>query len=369
MFSPSRLTLARKRRGLTIAALSSDAKISTTSLSSFEGGRKVPAPDTLRLLARTLRFPEAFFTGNEVEPLNPDAVAFRARTKLAAGPRDAALSAGNLAVYLHEHIDSGFRLPTPDLPTLEYPSPETAAGMLRERWELGHSPIQNMVHLLEQHGVRTFSLASDYQQVDAFSFWNDTTPFVGLNLHKTPERSRFDAAHELGHLVMHHSARPVIEPQAEAEADAFASAFLMPRPTVLAYMPRGAFADQVIQGRKNWKVSAMSLAYRMHALGLLTEWQHRQVCIDLTKRGFRKGEPGGLRTHETSQVLAKVIKAMRARGQNPTHMANALAILPDELNGMTFGLSVAALDGGGRRATGDGREGRPQLAVVQGGAA
>jgi len=43
--------------------------------------------------------------------------------------------------------------------------------------------------------------------------------------------SRFDAAHELGHLIMHHDAEPG-DLYMERQADAFAAAFLMPAETI-----------------------------------------------------------------------------------------------------------------------------------------
>ncbi|WP_261371327.1 ImmA/IrrE family metallo-endopeptidase [Yersinia frederiksenii] len=60
-----------------------------------------------------------------------------------------------------------------------------------------------MVHLIEPKGVKVFSLAENCVEVDAFSFWTNRKPFVLLNTIKTSERSRFDATHQLGHLVLH----------------------------------------------------------------------------------------------------------------------------------------------------------------------
>jgi Zn-dependent peptidase ImmA (M78 family) len=70
-------------------------------------------------------------------------------------------------------------------------------------------------------GIRIFSLAIDAREVDAFSLWKAATPFVFLNGNKSSEHSRYDAAHELGHLVLHHHGTPQGR-DAEREADAFA---------------------------------------------------------------------------------------------------------------------------------------------------
>lgn len=58
-----------------------------------------------------------------------------------------------------------------------------------------------MIHLLEAHGVRVLSLTQECREVDAFSLWLQQ-PFVFLNTQKSGEHSRFDAAHELGHLPL-----------------------------------------------------------------------------------------------------------------------------------------------------------------------
>jgi Zn-dependent peptidase ImmA (M78 family) len=81
--------------------------------------------------------------------------------------------------------------------------PEATAELVRVEWGLGHAPAPNMVHLLELQGVRVCSQAEECREVDAFSYWYDGTPCVCLNTTKAAERGRFDAAHELGHLILH----------------------------------------------------------------------------------------------------------------------------------------------------------------------
>jgi len=101
--------------------------------------------------------------------------------------------------------------------------PEEAAVTLRRLWGLGNAPIPNMIHLLESKGIRVFSLAEETREVDAFCTWYESKPFTFLNTIKSAERSRFEAAHELGHLMrgyytMQHGQAygPDMERQAEA---------------------------------------------------------------------------------------------------------------------------------------------------------
>ncbi|MET7605145.1 XRE family transcriptional regulator [Streptomyces avermitilis] len=351
MVTPSRITLARKRRGLTLAELSDRAEVSLQSLSNYETGRTAPRPDTLAKIASALDFPVAFFEGPELDELPPEGISWRARSKTSARVLEAARAAGTLGAMLYEWIDERFRLPAANVPSLGKPDPETAAGMVRTRWGLGEAPAPNMVHLLEAHGVRVFSLDPDHAEVDAFAVWRNGVPFVFLNTLKSAERGRFDAAHELGHLVMHGSEHACSGPEAERQANDFASAFLMPRASVLGHMPSGAHVDQILRAKRIWNVSAMALTYRMHDLHLLSDWQYRSTCAELSRLGYRSGEPQGMSQRETSQVLTKVFTALRSKHVRPWSVAADLGLTSEEMNRLMFGLTLTTFDGKGQQAT------------------
>jgi Zn-dependent peptidase ImmA (M78 family)/DNA-binding XRE family transcriptional regulator len=342
-FNPTRLDIARKRRGLTKTRLAEMAGISTRIITAYEHGEKEPSQTTVATLADMLGFPTGFFYGPDLETPPVEGVSFRALTSMSARQRDQALGAAALATELADWIRERFDLPTPEVPRLPHVDPETAAEHVRATWGLGQRSAPNMVHLLEAHGVRVFSLAAENAEVDAFSFWRDRVPYVFLNTMKSAERSRMDAAHELGHLVMHWDGGPQGR-EPEQQAQRFGSAFLMPRASVLAEAPRGARLNQIITAKRRWKVSAASLAYRMHAVGLLTEWQYRSAFIQISQRGYRSDEPYGI-PRETSQLLAKVFQALRATGQTQADVAHQLAISSDELNALIFGLVLTPVAG------------------------
>ena len=162
---------------------------------------------------------------------------------------------------------SVFRLPPVDIASHDDEDPEAAAMAVRARWDLGFRPIKNMVRLLEAHGARVYSLAEDVKQVDAYSFWSPSRqPFVFLNMSKSAERSRMDAAHELGHLVMHPWGGTLRSAHKESQANRFASALLMPAGSVLARVPRNPPLAQIVRAKAYWKVSARR-AYLSTAAG------------------------------------------------------------------------------------------------------
>lgn len=363
-YNPTRLTLARKRRGLSISALAERVGLSRRSIFNYERGRSVPGDHTLATIAQTLGFPITFFFGNDIEELSPDAVSFRAMSKMTAAQRDMALAEGALALLIDSWIDERFKLPPVDLPDLSHETdPETAAIALRRYWGCGEWPIRNMVHLLESKGVRVFSLSVQSREVDAFSMWKDSTPYVFLNTQKSAERSRFDAAHELGHLVLHQHAigrgRSL-----EQEANAFASAFLMPRASVLAYARRTYTVATLIQLKKIWGVSVTALAHRLHALGLLSDWQYRRLWMDIAAKRYNVKEPDPA-PRETSQVFEKVFRALGEEGITKAHVAADLGIPEEELDQLVFGLVFTQVGGMARVIDSGTRSNKHHLRVVK----
>src|SRR6476646_6900902 len=74
--------------------------------------------------------------------------------------------------------------------------------------------------------------------VDAFSVRFTRRPLILLTDDKSNYvRSRFDAAHELGHLVMHAKADPN-DRSIERQAHDFAASFLLPAEVALGELPR-----------------------------------------------------------------------------------------------------------------------------------
>lgn len=371
MFNSERLRIARERRGFTQKALAEKTGLTSKTISNYEkaGVFDAIASDSMDRIASVLGYPTEFFLDRDIPTLSADSVSFRALSKLSAQKRNSALSAGQLVQELSAWIDAQFTLPKPNIPDFSsdgYSEPESVARAVRECWGIGELSISNLVHLLEANGVRVFSLAENCLEVDAFSFWIDEKPFVFLNTMKSPERSRFDAAHELGHLVLHKHASNNGR-QAEIDADRFASAFLMPERSVLAMVPRMPSLDLLMSLKKHWKVSLAALVRRTFDIGLSTEWHYRQLSIELARRGFRTSEPQGIEEREKSLVLDKVFAALRAKGTKRSEIIEQLRLPLDELRAFTFNNSffMDAIDGGGSATTHSGSARHSHLSLVK----
>jgi Zn-dependent peptidase ImmA (M78 family)/DNA-binding XRE family transcriptional regulator len=359
VFSPVRLQIARERRRLFRKELAALCQVTPQTVSNWETGRNIPLPEAIAKMASELGFPEQFFLQPEFDRLPEGAANFRARTKLAARDKHAALAAGDLARELAGWIEARFELPPVRLPDLKGYTPELAAQVIRNEWMLGERSIPNMVHLLESRGVLVFSLCQDCQELDAFSFWSGPRPIVMLNTMKSSERSRIDAAHELFHLVAH---TEETGKQEEEDSDTFAGIFLMPKGDVLKQVPRVVSLQQLIQAKQRWGTSLASLVYRLHKLDKLTDWQYRTLFVELSKRGYRTVEPNST-SREQSTLLAQVFEALRAKGTTLRHVAADLAWPLPQLQELLFGLgaTMMGVEGGGG---GNGPSARNHLRLV-----
>jgi len=335
-FSPARLSVARQRRLLNQKGFAERLGVAQHSVSRWEKGLTVPDDATVTEISKVLAYPIRFFYCVDIEAPEASLVSFRSQTSMKAAVRDAALSAGALGFLVSDWAEEHFSLPKTSVPDLHLLDPDSAARALRAEWDLGEQPISNMIHLLESHGVRVFSLAENSIRVNAFSLWRNDTPFVFLNTVKSAESSRFDAAHELGHLVLHQDGNTTGR-EAEDQANSFASAFLMPRADVLAHVTDVYSLDQLMRFKVRWRVSLAALNYRLHKVGVTTDWRNRDFCIQISRQGFHKKEPRPIE-REKSMVWEKILKILWSDKQTYKTIADELSIPEEEISALIYGV-------------------------------
>jgi Zn-dependent peptidase ImmA (M78 family) len=277
--------------------------ISAAALSQIEAGKVRPSRATLTELASALEVPPEFFgtqwpgagMGGSVATYFRDLRRTRARERRRASAL--AMLLNDLVAAIEQHV----RLPEVRIPTHRLSSEatrdeiEAVAQSVRSHWQLGVEPIPHVVRELERHGIPVARLTMGHRSVDAFSVRFDRRPIVLLAEDKSNYvRSRFDAAHELGHLVMHANATPG-EGWVETQAHDFASSLLLPREAAAKELPAKldmAGWAQLAELKRHWGISMSALLYRARSLGILGLDTYRNAMKYMSARGWRTTEPG-----------------------------------------------------------------------------
>jgi Zn-dependent peptidase ImmA (M78 family)/DNA-binding XRE family transcriptional regulator len=337
LFDPTRLRLGRQLRRLKRAQLAKRIGVSPAAVSQYESGDAKPRPTILARIALQLSLPISFFasTGRPVPSLDTSMGFFRSLRRSSQVDREAALAQAAILAELVRALELHVVLPDLDLPVdLEVTTDasmdevEQAADELRARWQLEQAPIENVARLLELHGVIVTRLKLA-ETVDAFSWPEPERPIVILGSDKgNRHRSRFDAAHELAHLVLHISDPEPGTQALERQAHRFAGAFLLPRPAIeTEWRPGRIDWAFMLELKQRWGVSFAAMLYRARDLALISPTAYESAMRQVSRRGWRRSEPGDVGAPEQPALLSKALDLVEKNGIGRDELA-AEAHLP-----------------------------------------
>ncbi len=305
-FRAERLVEARDSRGLTQVALADLINRTSSSISRWEGGAQSPEPEAVEALSRALNVPVAFF----LRPLpdhGPAPMFFRSMASTTQTVRKRAEArlrwTQDISLSLQEWVD----LPEVNVPRLDVTDHreirdediESMANECRAAWELGAGPIADVLLVLENAGIVVVKEEVGTVKMDGLSNWSaaDNRPYVLVARDKdTCVRSRMDAAHELGHLVLHHSLKPKTLnnssdfKEIERQAFDFAGAFLMPAESFSTEIWSPSL-NAFVALKERWKTSVGAMIMRCAKLDILSEEHQRRLWKYYSARGWRKSEP------------------------------------------------------------------------------
>lgn len=343
IFDPQRLRIARQLRKMSRADLATQVDVSAAAVGQWEAGEVRPKAESLLEISRALRFPVPYFasSGRILPSLDSDASFFRSLRKSRQVDRDAAMAHAALIAELLEVIERHARLPEFDIP--EYPVESDApleeidsiARKVRQHWELGDQPIDDVVREIERHGAVAARLPLADDGIDAFSWPAPERPVVILGIDKGDRaRSRFDAAHELGHLVMHRRHPAAADRDLERQAHRFASAFLLPPEALEEEWPHGRMSwRELMHLKQRWQVSLAALLYRAREDGLINATSYESAIKYMSRAGWRKNEPGDLGAPERPRLLRRAAEMLEAAGIDVEALAQEASLPLDEVRG------------------------------------
>jgi Zn-dependent peptidase ImmA (M78 family)/transcriptional regulator with XRE-family HTH domain len=310
-----RLKVARHSAGLNQRDLAEAAGISAMAISKYERDLDTPSSGVLLRLARALDVKTEYF----LRPITitVSAPAYRRRTSLPRKQEQAI--AAQIQEWLERYLDVESFFGGP--PEFELPSDvncrvasldevERVAIELRQGWDLGLAPIESLVEVLEDRGIKV-GLVEGHQDFDSLTFWvDDAVPVIVVKRDVLGDRQRFNLAHELGHLVL----KPAEGVDEEDAAYRFAGAFLVPEPVArfeLGSHRQTLGPHELHLLKHKYGVSMQAWIYRAKNLGILSESAATRLFHEFRQQGWHREEPGDqIPPEEPARMKRLVLRAL-----------------------------------------------------------
>lgn len=331
MFLPERLVAARTLLGVTQEQLAAASGVQQAMVSMVEKYRRDFTDQLAHQFADAMGLPVEFFN---VQPRTVPGDSLHFRKRAATRVRDTARARALFVegFRITEDLLDGSGYPTPNLPVVsddadEVPRDRIESLALETRAALGvdaDSPVTNVLRTLERSGIAVAPMGFPDNALDghfgmSWSAGRSKPAFVAY-IGGSGDRDRFTLAHELGHIVLH-SHRHASDP--EAEAHAFAGAFLMPADRARDLIPADATLNTLARVKAGWGISIAALIMRGKGLATLSDARVATLYKQLSSRGWRTNEPVDV-SPESPRLLFRLMQARF--GERPF---NNPAIVPE----------------------------------------
>jgi Zn-dependent peptidase ImmA (M78 family) len=221
------------------------------------------------------------------------------------------------------HKDEGRRLPNlRSVKTLH--DAELAAEELRNKWELGQDPVDNLTRRLEDRGVQVLTIEG-IEGLDGYScIANGVVPVIASCTGLPGDRQRFTLAHELAHLVLEICASV----DEEKAAHRFAAAFLAPKRVMFSRLGSSRSSLTLYELgilKRELGMSMQAIVKRAFDLGIIQERTYHEIFGRFSSFGWRKEEPGPQLPVEKPERFGLLINQALAEGILTPSTARKLA--------------------------------------------
>lgn len=326
---PERLEQLLSMRGLTKGQLASLVGVAASTVTKWCKGDQSPEAKTFERLASVLNVKSEWLTRQPMKSVSwpffrSNASALKSgREKLEAR----ATMLQEVAVLLSEYVE----FPRLNLPARRFASAdqitsadiESAADECRSLWQLGKGPIQDLLLAAEGAGIVVVREETEIPVIEGLSCWSEELggrPLIHLSADKANAfRSRFDLAHEIGHLVLHRHLPPSPDKEGynlmESQAHQFAGALLLPAQTFADEVRLPVNLDSLLILKQRWGVSVAAMLMRLHALRILSDDGKMALFKRRSARWGAKSEPGDQAwTPEKPRLLRRSIELLVGEG-------------------------------------------------------
>ncbi len=348
-FFGSRLRVARTFNGYTLAEVGEAICTTRQYIQKLEvdDSCSPPANTTVEALASLLHVEPVFFNSPLLDEVQEEECHFRKAKTTPVNIRTRARSCGTFFGQILKYVDSHVDLPSLKIPLENVPPPqsltrehiEKIAEKTRLAWNLHpDEPIHNVTRTLENAGCVVTTFHGVSEKVDAFSFIRSRAVIVSNTAKGNTARSRFDRAHEGGHVVLHRGIESG-DPLLDEQANQFASAFLLPRSAFIREFPKNnkLYWPKIIEMSKRWGVSLQALIRRAYDLSIIDPVKYRYAHVYINKYIKEDVLVSIAPQEEVPEILPQVISLLRdSKGLMVSDIAESLHVKPEVLN--SFGI-------------------------------
>jgi transcriptional regulator with XRE-family HTH domain len=311
-----RLKLARAAAGLSLRDLAAkiENRVSAQQIGKYERDEDVPGSGVLIALSRALSVSVDYLVGDQEMVL--DGVEFR-KKQITSKKEEAQIEAQALHLierYLLVEEILGLQSAEWDkprqapFPVREIGDAELAAKLLREHWNLGIDPIQDLVELLEERGIKVVVVKS-HENIDG-----------------------------LAAQVRRSQGEPIPVIVIRSGAHGFAGAFLMPAEALWSNVGRNRSSigwSELFALKKLFGASVQAITYRCADLGIFPSSLKDGLFREYSRLGFRTGpnyEPHQLPEEKPERFDRLCYRALAESAISEAKAAELLNITVHELN-------------------------------------
>jgi len=344
----AKLKTARQLTGMSTRAvavkLAPRFSISHATIANYESGRTIPPIDVLAALADLYERPLNWFLERGKSLTGVQYRNAKSRLRIS----DLQTFEAEVQRWIDGYLALEGRMKRPLLPTVpEFGDKATLNPInlaLEVRRHLGFredaDAIPSVVDVLEKFGIRVIENPTDLS-IDGLAAKYGHEYVVVLNSTVPSDRSRLNAAHELGHVLYGDCDNDDPTSKAlETRAFLFASHFLISG-SQLKEAFKGKSMVRLIQFKERFGISLAAMVYRAERHGFITKQEARSLWIAFAERNWRTREPGYVRPDRATRFEQLIEEAINNRRLSLKEIADLCGVRPEAIrNRLNFAIGV-----------------------------
>jgi len=325
-----RIKQARKANNLSLRKLAEKAEISAMAISKYERDLDTPSSGVLLRLAQALGVSIDFLF--RPQTVSVQLQAYRKHATL--GVKELEAIQMRIQEWLERYLevesffpDEGRSVTLPIHSIQSIDQVENVAIKLRENWNLGLDPIENLTQLLEDQGIKV-GLVSGFEHFDASTFIADGIPVIVSKAELPGDRQRFNLGHELGHLILD------VEEGLDTESvcHRFVGAFLVPAQAARFELGSGRTTldmNELYLLKRKYGLSMQAWIFRARDLGIISTSAAARLFKRFRANGWHRHEPGKALATERPLRMERLI--YRALAEDLISRSRAQELLGEPL--------------------------------------